>query len=150
MPFAWKRLVGLIAERKIVPGRRSGSPGGGSLGEMSLCRFLDLRTANRLGLDPPRADAANLCTPSPRSISTIAANGSRSIRRCVRSWACWNSRPARRTTPASRRYFHFLGRYSISPDYAVTEEDTLEFMHLLQSDVKPGRTLSVSSRSAIS
>src|SRR5439155_19134142 len=32
-------------------------------------------------------------------------------------------------------------RYSNSPEYAVTEEDTLEFMHLLQSDVKRPQNL---------
>ena len=37
--------------------------------------------------------------------------------------------------------FHLFGRYGISPEYAVTEEDTLEFMHLLQSDVKRPQNL---------
>ena len=37
--------------------------------------------------------------------------------------------------------FHLFGRYSNSPEYAVTEEDTLEFMHLLQSDVKRPQNL---------
>jgi hypothetical protein len=37
--------------------------------------------------------------------------------------------------------FHLLGRVSAVPDYAVTEEDTLEFLHALQSEIKRPRLL---------
>ena len=37
--------------------------------------------------------------------------------------------------------FHILGRYSAQPNYALTEEDTLEFMHLLQSETRKPRLL---------
>jgi hypothetical protein len=37
--------------------------------------------------------------------------------------------------------FHLLGRYSAQPNYALTEEDTLEFMHSLQSETRRPRLL---------
>jgi hypothetical protein len=37
--------------------------------------------------------------------------------------------------------FHLLGRYSVQPNYALTEEDTLEFMHALQSETRRPRLL---------
>ena len=37
--------------------------------------------------------------------------------------------------------FHLLGRYSAQPNYALTEEDTLEFMHSLQSETRRPRML---------
>jgi hypothetical protein len=37
--------------------------------------------------------------------------------------------------------YHLFGRYSAIPDYGVTEEDTLEFVHALQSEVTRPRLL---------
>jgi hypothetical protein len=37
--------------------------------------------------------------------------------------------------------YHLFGRYSAIPDYCVTEEDTLEFVHALQSEVTRPRLL---------
>lgn len=44
----------------------------------------------------------------------------------------------RLTKPA---IFHLFGRYSAQPNYAVTEEDTLEFVHHLQSESRKPRLL---------
>ena len=197
MAFAWERLVGLIAERKVVPVVGQDllevvTP----LGEMPLYRFIALRTAERLGLDPPPADAANflhavatqhldnrgdwleiystVCevigeTESfepPRALADLAAIEPLSLfvtttfdpllQRTLNK-VRYNGDDATRVlafTPGRTRdlpdttydatvatVFHLFGRYSISPDFAVTEEDTLEFMHLLQSDVKRPQNL---------
>ena len=44
----------------------------------------------------------------------------------------------RLTKPA---IFHLFGRYSAQPNYAITEEDTLEFVHCLQSETRQPRLL---------
>jgi TIR domain-containing protein/SIR2-like protein len=196
MPFAWERLVGLIAERKIVPviGQdllQVRTP----LGEMPLYRFIALRMAELLGLDPPtegpsplhavatqhlenRGDwleiYSTVCevigeTESfepPPALADLAAIGALSL------FVTTTFDPLLQRTLNKIRYggddatrvlaftpgrtkdlpdatydssvatvFHLFGRYGISPEYAVTEEDTLEFMHLLQSDVKRPQNL---------
>ena len=197
MPFAWERLIGLIAERKVVPviGQdllQVQTP----LGEMALYRFVALRAAERLGLDPPPADTANplhavaaqhlenrgdwldiystVCEvigetegfEPPRTLIDLAAIEPLSLfvsttfdpfmQRALNR-ARYGGDDATRVlafTPGRTKdlpdatydtsvatVFHLFGRYSISPEYAVTEEDTLEFMHLLQSDVKRPQNL---------
>ncbi len=37
--------------------------------------------------------------------------------------------------------FHLLGKLSASPDYVITEEDTLEFLHSMQSDSRRAQLL---------
>ena len=198
MPFAWERLIGLIAERKVVPviGQdllHVEKP----LGAMPLYRFVDLRTAERLGLDPPPPDAtnplhalatqhleknprdwleiyANVCevigeTESfepPRALADLAAIEPLSLfvtttfdpflQRAlnqvryggadeteVLAFTPGRTRdlPDATYDPSVTTVFHLFGRYSTSPEYAVTEEDMLEFMHLLQSDVKRPQNL---------
>ncbi len=197
MPFAWERLIGLIAERKIVPviGQdllQVVTP----LGEMPLYRFLALRAAERLGVDPPPPDAPNplhavatqhlenrgdwleiysvVCeavgeTESfdpPQALADLAAIEPLSLfvtttfdpllQRALNKIRYGGDDATRvlAFTPGRTRdlpdatydttvatVFHLFGRYSISPEYAVTEEDTLEFMHLLQSDVKRPQNL---------
>ncbi|HKO57048.1 MAG TPA: TIR domain-containing protein [Thermoanaerobaculia bacterium] len=59
-PFQWEKLVGLIAERKVVPviGQdllQVATP----RGEMPLYRWLAIRAAEQMGLAPPADDAPN-------------------------------------------------------------------------------------------
>ncbi|HYK03525.1 MAG TPA: toll/interleukin-1 receptor domain-containing protein [Thermoanaerobaculia bacterium] len=197
MPFAWERLIGLIAERKIVPviGQdllQVKTP----LGEMALYRFIALRAAERLGLEPPPPDAANplhtvttqhlenrgdwqeiystVCevigetesfeppaaladlaaiepfslfvttTVDPllqRTLDQIRYGGEDSTRVLAFTPGRTRDLPDATYDSTVATVFHLFGRYSVSPDYAVTEEDTLEFMHLLQSDVKRPQNL---------
>ena len=197
MPFAWERLVGLIAERKVVPviGQdllQVVTP----LGEMPLYRFIALRAAERLGLDPPPADAANplhaiatqhldnhgdwldiystvaeivgetetfdappalanLAAIEPlslfvtttfdpllqRALNRIRYGGDDATRVLAFTPGRTKDLPDATYDTTVATVFHLFGRYSISPEYAVTEEDTLEFMHLLQSDVKRPQNL---------
>lgn len=197
MSFAWERLVGLIAERKIVPVIGQDlldveTP----LGAMPLYRFIALRAAERLGLDAPPSDATNplhavatqhlenrgdwleiystVCEvmeeteafEPPRALADLAAIEPLSLfvtttfdpllQRALNKIR-YGGEDATRVlafTPGRTKdlpdatydstvatVFHLFGRYSISPEYAVTEEDTLEFMHLLQSDVKRPQNL---------
>jgi hypothetical protein len=197
MPFAWERLVGLIAERKIVPviGQdllQVVTP----LGEMPLYRFIALRAAERLGLDAPAPDSVNplhavatqhlenrgdwleiystVCevigeTESfdpPQALADLAAieplslfvtttfdplleralnkvryGGDDATRVLAFTPGRTKDLPDATYDSTVATVFHLFGRYSTSPDYAVTEEDTLEFMHLLQSDVKRPQNL---------
>ena len=197
MPFAWERLIGLIAERKVVPviGQdllQVVTP----LGEMPLYRFIALRAAERLGVEPPPADAANplhaiatqhldnrgdwldiystVCDivgetesfePPPaladlaaieplslfvsttfdpllqRTLNKIRYQGDDATRVLAFTPGRTKDLPDATYDTTVATVFHLFGRYSISPEYAVTEEDTLEFMHLLQSDVKRPQNL---------
>lgn len=197
MPFAWERLIGLIAERKIVPviGQdllQVVTP----LGEMPLYRFIAIRAAQRLGLDPPRPDSANplhavatqhlenrgdwldiystvcevvgetesfdppaaladLAAIEPlslfvsttfdpllqRALNKIRYGGDDATRVLAFTPGRTKDLPDATYDTSVATVFHLFGRYSISPEYAVTEEDTLEFMHLLQSDVKRPQNL---------
>ena len=197
MPFAWERLIGLIAERKIVPviGQdllQVVTP----LGEMPLYRFLAIRAAEKLGLDPPPPDTTDplhavaaqhldhrgdwleiystVCEAigeadafePPRALTDLAAieplslfvtttfdpfleralnavrYGGEDVTR-VLAFTPGRTKDLPDTTydTSVATVFHLFGRYGISPEYAVTEEDTLEFMHLLQSDVKRPQNL---------
>jgi hypothetical protein len=197
MAFAWERLIGLVTERKIVPviGQdllQVATP----LGEMPLYRFLALRAAERMGLDPPEPDVSNplhavatqhlenrgdwleiystICevmseTESlelPPALVDLAAiepfslfvtttfdpllqralnRGRYDGKDVTRVFAFTPGRtrdlPDATYDSSVASVFHLFGRYSNSPEYAVTEEDTLEFMHLLQSDVKRPQNL---------
>jgi hypothetical protein len=197
MPFAWDRLIGLIAERKIVPviGQdllQVATP----LGEMPLYRFIALRCAERLGLDPPAAEAQNplhivatehlenrgdwqdiystvcevvgeteafeppaaladLAAIEPlslfvtttfdplleRTLNQVRYGGEESTRVLAFTPGRTRDLPDATYDSTVATVFHLFGRYSVSPDYAVTDEDTLEFMHLLQSDVKRPQNL---------
>jgi hypothetical protein len=197
MPFAWERLIGLIAERKIVPviGQdllQVTTP----RGEMPLYRFIGIRAAEKLGLDPPPADAVNplhvvatqhlenrgdwldvyaaVCEvvgetesfePPPaladlaaieplslfvtttfdpllqRTLDRVRYGGESATRVLAFTPGRSKDLPDATYDASVATVFHLFGRYSMSPDYAVTEEDTLEFMHLLQSDVKRPQNL---------
>jgi hypothetical protein len=197
MPFSWERLVGLIAERKLVPVIGQDllevvTP----LGEMPLYRFIALRAAEKLGLDAPAPEVANplhavatqhlenrgdwleiystVCEVSgeteafepPRALADLAAieplslfvtttfdplleralnqvryGGEDATRVLAFTPGRTKDLPDATYDSSVATVFHLFGRYGISPEYAVTEEDTLEFMHLLQSDVKRPQNL---------
>jgi hypothetical protein len=197
VPFAWERLIGLVAERKIVPviGQdllQVATP----LGEMPLYRFLAVHAAQRLEIDAPPAETPNplhamatqhlqqggdwlsiyeaVCGAMeetatlalPPALVDLAAIEPLSLfvtttfdpllQRALNRGRydgkdlthIFAFTPGRTTDLPDTTYdsttasvFHLFGRYGMSPEYAVTEEDTLEFMHLLQSDVKRPQNL---------
>ncbi|HYI10734.1 MAG TPA: toll/interleukin-1 receptor domain-containing protein [Thermoanaerobaculia bacterium] len=197
MPFAWGRLIALIAERKVVPvvGQellRVVTP----LGEMPLYRFIALRAAERLGLEAPAPDIVNplhavateylenrgdwldiystvcdvigeteafeppqalldLAAIEPlslfvtttfdpllqRALNQVRYGGEDATRVLAFTPGRTKDLPDTTYDTSVATVFHLFGRYSTSPDYAVTDEDTLEFMHLLQSDVKRPQNL---------
>jgi TIR domain/SIR2-like domain len=197
MSFAWERLIGLIAEGKVVPiiGQdllRTETPAG----PMPVYRYIATRVAERLGVAPPLDDTPNplhdvatrylerggdwleiystVCEvmpaldtlPAPAALVDLAKiiplslfvtttfdsllertlnreryGGERLTRTLTFTPGTTEDLPEGRYDAATATVFHLFGRCSMSPDYAVTEEDTLEFMHLLQSDVKRPQNL---------
>ena len=197
-PFSWSTLIGLVAERKIVPviGQdllQVATP----LGEMPLYRFIALRVAEALEIDPPAPD-----TPTPlhavatmylekgggwqdiystvnevtdgavssieppaalldlaaiepfslfvtttfdplleRALNRVRYGGKDDTRVIAFTPTQTKDLPDRTYDSSTACVFHLFGRSSTSPDYAVTEEDILEFMNLLQSDVKRPQNL---------
>ena len=196
-PFAWERLLGLVAERKIVPViGQDLLQVETALGAMPFYHFIALRAAERLGLDPPPRDAVNALhavatqhlenrgdwleiystvsevmaeaetlAPPPalldlaaieplslfvtttfdpfmqRALNAVRYGGDDVTRVFAFTPGRTKDLPDETYDSNTASVFHLFGRYSNSPEYAVTEEDTLEFMHLLQSDVKRPQNL---------
>jgi hypothetical protein len=69
------------------------------------------------------------------------AGASRTRRLAFSTNAPLEDLPGERAQLADAHVFQIFGRLSGIGDYAVTEEDTLEFLHALQSKARPPRTL---------
>src|ERR1044071_191817 len=114
MPFAWERLIGLIAERKVVPViGQDLLQGQTPLGEMALYRFVALRAAERLGLGPAPAGPAAAIErrrppyrgDEPPRVRALTPGGPKDL-------------PDANYDASVAAVFHLFGRYSTSPEYA--------------------------------
>jgi hypothetical protein len=76
-----------------------------------------------------------------RAIDLERFGGAERTRKVAYSPAGVGDLPAPLSSFADPVVYHLLGRASAAPEYAVTEEDTLEFMHSLQSEERRPKQL---------